>query len=117
MSQPPQDSHGNRHLPSFVDGLAMTDPYRIPYSITKTQDPADRFQDITTAQFAPRCESLRAWHIKKHLGSGENLPALAFIGPQSPMPTILVFACIKTGYKLLLSSPRDTHEVTLALLQ
>ncbi|KAM0339571.1 hypothetical protein ACHAPU_010870 [Fusarium lateritium] len=116
MSQLAQISHGNRLLPTLVDEIAATDPNRVLYSITKTQDPADGFQDITTAELA-RGVNRCAWHIKKHLGRGENFPTLAFIGLQNPIYAILVLACIKTGYKLLLLSPRNTPEASLSLLQ
>jgi acyl-CoA synthetase (AMP-forming)/AMP-acid ligase II len=116
MSQPTHQSHGNRLLPSLVDEIGLTDPDRVLYSITKTQDPADGFQDITAAEVA-RGVNRCAWHIEEHLGRGESFPTLAFIGPQNPIYAILVLACIKTGYKPLLLSPRNTPEASLSLLE
>ncbi|KIL93894.1 hypothetical protein FAVG1_02456 [Fusarium avenaceum] len=116
MSHPTQQSHGNRLLPSLVDEIAVTDPGRVFYSVTKTQDPADGFQDITAAEVA-RGVNRCAWHIEHHLGRGENFPTLAFIGPQNPIYAIVVLACIKTGYKPLLLAPRNTPEASLSLLE
>ncbi|KAM0544004.1 hypothetical protein ACHAPJ_012029 [Fusarium lateritium] len=107
---------GERLLPSLVDEIAATDPDRIFYSITKTQDLSQGFRDITAAEFA-RGVNRCAWHIEKHLGRGQDFQTLAYIGPQDPAYGILILACVKTGYKLLLLSPRNTPEASLHLLQ
>ncbi|KAM0444808.1 hypothetical protein ACHAQK_002326 [Fusarium lateritium] len=116
MSLPSHRSRGTRLLPSLVDEIAVKDPNRVLYSITKTEDPADGFQDITAAEVA-RGVNRCAWHIEEHLGRGENFPTLAFMGPQDPIYAILVLACMKTGYKPLLLSPRNTPEASLSLLE
>ncbi|KAF4439349.1 NRPS-like enzyme [Fusarium austroafricanum] len=115
MSQPTQSPRGKRPLPSLVDDIATTDPHRVLYSITKTQDPAAGFRDITAAEVA-RGVNRCAWYIEKNLGRGQNFPTLAFIGPQTPIYAILVLAAIKTGYKLLLLSPQNTIEADLSLM-
>ncbi|KAF4961276.1 hypothetical protein FSARC_10223 [Fusarium sarcochroum] len=116
MSPSAYQPRGERLLPSLVDEIAATDPDRVFYSITKTQDPSEGFRDITAAEFA-RGVNRCAWHIEKHLGRGQNFPTLAYIGPQDPTYGILILACIKTGYKLLLLSARNTSEASLHLLQ
>ncbi|KAM0425254.1 hypothetical protein ACHAPT_009571 [Fusarium lateritium] len=111
-----QTEHGRRLLPSLVDEIAISDPERVFYSVTKTNNPADGFQDINAKAFA-RAVSRCAWHIEKHLGRGQNFPTLSYIGPQDPVYAILTLACVKAGYKLLLISPRNTLEATLSLVQ
>lgn len=113
---PPPDSLGQRLLPSVVDELASTDPNRILYSIARTKDPGEGFQDVTVQQFAQAVDRC-AWHIEESLGHGDNFPTLAYMGPQDAMYAVLVLAVIKTGYKLLLNSPRNSLEAHLSLLE
>ncbi|CAM1502330.1 Fc.00g043140.m01.CDS01 [Cosmosporella sp. VM-42] len=107
---------GERLLPSLVDEIAKSEPSRVFYSVAKTKDPADGFQDIdaeTLAKAVDRC----SWYIEKTLGRGHDFPTLTYMGPQDVVYAILILACIKTGYKLLLNSPRNTLEAHLSLFE
>lgn len=112
--QPPGDL-GRRLLPTVVDKIAAIDPQRVVYSFMKTQDPADGFQDVSASTFAKAVDRC-AWHIEKSLGRGTGFPTLLYMGPQDLVYAFIVLAGIKTGYKILLSSPRNTLEVQLSLL-
>ncbi|KAJ2994170.1 hypothetical protein NUW58_g1628 [Xylaria curta] len=103
-------------LPSLVDSLAQSDPSRVLYSVTKTKEPADGFNNICAADFA-RAVDRCSWFIEQNLGPGNGFPTLVYLGPQDLNYAILVLASIKTGYKLLLVSPRNTIEAHLSLLQ
>ncbi|KAI1123749.1 hypothetical protein F5Y10DRAFT_45890 [Nemania abortiva] len=103
-------------LPSLVDELARSDPSRILYSYAKTKDPADGFEDVSAAVFA-RAVDRCSWFIHQTLGPGKDFPTLVYIGPQDLNYAILVLASIKTGYKLLLVSPRNTLEAHVFLLE
>ncbi|KAI0197610.1 hypothetical protein F4808DRAFT_294517 [Astrocystis sublimbata] len=104
-------------LPSFVDNLARSSPSRILYSFAKTKNAAEGFRDVSAAEFA-RAVDRGSWFIDQTLGGpGKDFPTLIYIGPQDLNYGILVLASIKTGYKLLLVSPRNTLEANLSLLQ
>ncbi|KAI0478019.1 hypothetical protein F4859DRAFT_520911 [Xylaria cf. heliscus] len=105
----------NLLLPSLVDELARSHPSRILYSFAKTKDPADGFRDVGAADFA-RAVDRCSWFIDQNLGSGKDFPTLVYLGPQDLNYAILLLASIKTGYKLLLVSPRNTVEANLSLL-
>ncbi|RYP68643.1 hypothetical protein DL769_005480 [Monosporascus sp. CRB-8-3] len=107
---------GQRLLPSLVDEIAETDPHRVLYSIPKTKDPSDGFQDISAKTFA-RAVHRCSWYIEKNLGRGQNFPTLTYMGPQDAVYAILVLACIKTGYKLLLNSLRNALDAHLFLFE
>ncbi|OTA69204.1 acetyl-CoA synthetase-like protein, partial [Hypoxylon sp. EC38] len=107
---------GQRLLPSFVDEIARSDPHRVLYSVAKTKDPAEGFLDIDAKTFA-RAVDRFAWYIDEQLGRGHGFPTLTYLGPQDPLYAIAVLACIKTGYKLLLNSPRNTLEQHLFLFE
>ncbi|KAH8157064.1 hypothetical protein CIB48_g11185 [Xylaria polymorpha] len=102
-------------LPCLVDELARSDPSRILYSIAKTKNPTDGFRDVTVAEFG-RAVDRCAWFIEKSLGRGINFPTILYMGPQDLNYAIVLLASIKTGYKLFLSSPRNTLEAHLSLL-
>lgn len=106
---------GERLLPTVVDEIAHSDPDRILYSVMKTRNPEDGFQDINAREFA-RSVDRAAWYIEQSLGPGVGFPTLVYMGPQDLVYGILVLACIKTGYKLFLTSPRNTLEAHLHLL-
>ncbi|RYP00943.1 hypothetical protein DL764_006344 [Monosporascus ibericus] len=116
MTQIPPAEVGQRLLPSLVDEIALSDPDRVLYSIAKTKNVADGFHDISAKAFA-RAVDRCAWYINKNLGSGRDFPTLTYIGPQDAVYAILILACVKTGYKLLLNSPRLTLEVHLSLFE
>ncbi|KAI1739540.1 hypothetical protein F4680DRAFT_466372 [Xylaria scruposa] len=110
---PPENS--SQLLPSFVDDLARSHPSRILYSFARTKDPADGFRDVCAADFA-RAVDRCSWFIDQNLGPGIDFPTLVYLGPQDLNYAILVLASIKTCYKLLLISPRNTVEANLSLL-
>lgn len=114
IPSPPPGIAGQRLLPCLVDEIADTDPYRVLYSIMKTKDPAEGFLDITAQDFA-RAVDKCAWHLRDLLGQAENFPTLTYLGPQDLVYAVLVLASVKTGYKLLLTSPRNSLDAHLAL--
>lgn len=109
---------GRRLLPSYVDEIAKADPDRVLYSVTKAHDPKDGFQDITSKAFA-RAVDRCAWHIENNLGRGwgQDFPTLCYMGPQDLVYGVVVLACVKTGYRVLLNSPRETLRAHLSLLE
>ncbi|KAI0890636.1 uncharacterized protein GGS22DRAFT_194569 [Annulohypoxylon maeteangense] len=107
---------GERLLPSLVDEIALSDPHRVLYSVAKTKNLKDGFDDIDVKSFA-RAVDRFSWYIDEHLGKGQGFPTLAYIGPQDILYAISVLACIKTGYKLLLISTRNTLESNLSLFE
>ncbi|KAI0424717.1 hypothetical protein F5Y09DRAFT_323623 [Xylaria sp. FL1042] len=104
-----------RLLPSLVDELAQSDPSRVLYSVAKTKNPADGFRDISAAEVS-RAVDRCSWLIENALGRGVDFPTILYLGPQDLNYAIILLASIKTGYKLLLSSPRNTLEAHLLLL-
>lgn len=107
---------GHRLLPSVLDELATTEPNRILYSVPLTKDPKDGFRDISTKTFA-RAVDRCAWYLEGILGRGQGHPTLTYLGPQDLTYGIVVLASIKTGYKMLLNSPRNTLDAHLSLFK
>lgn len=113
---PPGDL-GRRLLPNVIDELASTDPERVIYSYTRTKNPADGFRDVTVKALS-RAIDRCAWHITEQLGPPkEAFPTIAYMGPQDVVYTILIMASVKAGYKVLLTSLRNTIEAHLHLME
>jgi thioester reductase-like protein len=105
-----------RLLPSLVDEIAQSDPDRVLYSIAISKDISKGFQDINAKTFA-RAVNRCSWYLEENLGRGNDFPTLTYMGPQDLVYAILVLASIKAGYKLLLSSPRNTLDAHLSLFK
>ncbi|KAI5461942.1 hypothetical protein BGZ63DRAFT_354238 [Mariannaea sp. PMI_226] len=109
-------NRGERLLPSLVDDIALSDPGRILYSVPKTENITDGFHDINAKDFSKavnRC----SWYLERTLGKGKDFPTLTYLGPQDVVYAIIVVACIKTGYKALLSSARNPLPTHLSMLE
>ncbi|KAI9659318.1 MAG: hypothetical protein M1821_001576 [Bathelium mastoideum] len=106
---------GNRLLPTLVDEIAANDPTRIIFSYPSTAKLEDGFRNVQFGEFANainRC----SWWLEEKLGRSETFGTLAYLGPVNPTYLIIVFAAIKVGYKLFLSSPSNSIETHVKLL-
>lgn len=106
MVPAPPGNVGQRLLPSVIDEIAQYDPSRILYSINKTKDPADGFQDITFRAFAQAVDRC-AWHLEKTLGHGHNFPTLLYMGPQDVVYAILVCLNGSEAFSSFYGRPRS----------
>ena len=92
---------GRRLLPVVVDEIAEKEPRKTFISMGRSADPKDKFKDITFQAFA-RAINRCAWWIEENLGRGSDFQTLfTYLDPQDIRHAILVFAAIKTGYKVL----------------
>ncbi|KAF4633769.1 hypothetical protein G7Y89_g4340 [Cudoniella acicularis] len=111
----PPDSGGKRPIPTVIDELAITDPTRVIFSVPLTANIKDGFEDITFDALS-RAINRCAWWMERTLRRSETFETLNYVGPQDLRYVVLLFASIKTGYKLFFSSPRNSEEGHLALL-
>ncbi|KAF2999575.1 putative secondary metabolism biosynthetic enzyme [Neopestalotiopsis sp. 37M] len=111
------ENAGRQLLPTLVEEIAQSDPDRVLYSVAKARDPADGFRDITAKEFS-RAVDRCSWYIEHNLGKPlKNFPTLAYMGPQDVVYAILVLASVKTGYKVLFTSLRNTLDANLSLFE
>ncbi|MCJ1476643.1 hypothetical protein MMC13_005311 [Lambiella insularis] len=76
----------------------------------------DGFRDVSYSQLAGAINKL-AWLIQKKLGRSKTFATLTYMGPLDLMYPIFAVAAQKTGYKALLTSPRNSLEAHLSLLE
>ncbi|KAI9676690.1 MAG: hypothetical protein M1822_008253 [Bathelium mastoideum] len=116
MVSPPVAA-GKRLMTSIIDDVARSDPERCFMSILENDDKTNAFRNISYACFA-RAIDRSAWWIEGLLGKGVGFPSIAtYLSPMDFRHVILIFAAIKTGYKMFYSSPRNRPEVQVALLE
>ncbi|MCJ1251009.1 hypothetical protein MMC30_008240 [Trapelia coarctata] len=108
-SSPPRPLHQKPQLlPHIVDGMARARP-QAPYAELPVSPTSydEGFVKVNYAAFANLVNGL-AWWLKDTLGVGENFETLAYIGPNDVRYNGLMLAAVKTGYKTLFTSPRNS---------
>jgi len=91
---------GHRLLPVLVDELAANEPHKVFISVGRTGDAKDGFIDVTFGAFA-RAINRCAWWIEGTLGRDSSFQTLfTYLEPQDLRHAVLIFAAIKTGYKV-----------------
>ncbi|KAI0543404.1 hypothetical protein F4679DRAFT_568949 [Xylaria curta] len=107
---------GRRLLPHVVDDHASKKPDQECFSIPRTSNPEDGWIPITYKAYATAINSL-SHSIINQLGhpDRDTFPTLAYIGPNDARYVVLFIAAMKTGYKALFISPRNSHEAQMSL--
>ncbi|KAK6205730.1 putative secondary metabolism biosynthetic enzyme [Pestalotiopsis sp. IQ-011] len=108
--------YGRRLLPSYLDEIAKTNPGRVYAAIPKTAAVEDGYMDVTIADLA-RCANFMAQWIEERFGKSQNFETIAYVGLSDLRGVALFLAAIKTGYKLLLASPRNPAKSNLSLME
>jgi thioester reductase-like protein len=108
---------GRRLLPNAIDDLARSEPQRTLYSIPIGSTASDGFRSVTASEFA-NAVNRAAWFLENALGGkGVNFETLGYMGPNDIRYFILVLGAVKSGYKLLLSSPRNSVDGHVAVAE
>ncbi|KAJ4385395.1 hypothetical protein N0V93_009823 [Gnomoniopsis smithogilvyi] len=107
--------YGRRLVPQVLDELAVTDPQRVYAAIPRTADVKDGYQDITVADLA-RCVNFTSKWIEEKFGTSSNFETITYIGLSDLRSIVTLLAAIKTGYKLLIPSPRNPASVNYHLM-
>ncbi len=100
-----------------LDDVAATDPDRVLFSYRRRTIPRMVSEIVTAAGFAPSRRSVRVAY-REAPGPGFEPSNINLPGPSEDIVySMLALACHKTGYKLLLNSPRNTLEAHLSLFE
>ncbi|KAI0554221.1 putative NRPS-like enzyme [Xylaria curta] len=97
-----------RTLPQIVDDLARDKPnYAYGCWLVNHNSSSASVHTITYAQLCNIVNRL-AWWLIEQLGRDRQGEVLTYVGPNDVRFTALVLATIKTGFKLFLTSPRNS---------
>ncbi|KAI9685585.1 MAG: putative NRPS-like protein biosynthetic cluster [Bathelium mastoideum] len=105
-------------LPHILDYLATTQPNGLfaEYPISATSY-SDGYHSVTYSDFANAVNGLAFW-LQDSLGPPKTeYEVLTYMGPNDIHYLALVLACIKAGYILFLTSPRNSVSAHLKLLE
>ncbi|KAF2965609.1 hypothetical protein GQX73_g7969 [Xylaria multiplex] len=108
-------AYGRRLMPTVLDDLAARSPARVYAAIPKTNDVKDGFRDITVADVA-RMVNFIAWWVEGRFGKSDKFEAIGYIGIADVRGPILFQGLIKSGFKILLLSPRNTASTNISLM-
>ncbi|RGP69682.1 hypothetical protein FSPOR_4494 [Fusarium sporotrichioides] len=112
--------HGeNSVLIKLIEKIATEDPER-PFLFVPSSDNAeDGWEPVTFLQLNNAIDYLAhslSNTITRSLDD-EEFPTIAYIGPNDMRYTIILFACIKVGFKALFISPRNPAAVQVSLFE
>jgi acyl-CoA synthetase (AMP-forming)/AMP-acid ligase II len=93
---PPSPECGRRLPPVLLDQTAAEDPERILYSIAKSNQMQDGFQDLTYKTVANAVNRCASW-LKSTLGT-DKPRVFCYLGPLDLRYIILVLAAPKAGH-------------------
>ncbi|KAF5867602.1 putative nrps-like enzyme protein [Botrytis fragariae] len=104
----PTTSSTKELLPNLVDAIAATEPEAIfaeyPVNLVSYES---GYQKFSYGSLANAVNGI-AWWLQEKLGPGEDFPTLAYIGPNDIVVNAFLLGAVKTGYKALLISPRNS---------
>lgn len=105
-----------RPLPHVVDEVAATHPEKVWMSIPKSNDIREGYRDVTFERLAKAVNKMARW-IERTIGTSKSRETLAYMGNNDTRYIITVLAALKTGYKILLTSTRNSTEGQRSLVK
>ncbi|KAK2602112.1 hypothetical protein N8I77_008672 [Diaporthe amygdali] len=113
---PPRD-YCKKLLPVAIDEIASKEPHR-PWASLPVDDwdLAQGFEEITFGALANAINKV-AHTIEAAFGRSSNFEAFAYLGVPDVRYHLVQMAAIKTGYKVLLSSPLNSTNVHASLME
>ncbi|KAH8886201.1 acetyl-CoA synthetase-like protein [Thozetella sp. PMI_491] len=109
--------YGRRLLPATIDEIATHSPHRIWASLPYDDaDLSKGYEDITYARFAGAINRL-SWTITNAIGQSSAFETIAYYGAGDVRYFMMQMAAAKAGYKVLFSSPLNSEDTHITLLE
>ncbi|KAM5346106.1 hypothetical protein ACJ41O_009111 [Fusarium nematophilum] len=103
-------------LPAVWDMIAAAEPDRPVVSIAKGHEVEDGYRDITARMMA-NAVNRAAWFLERKLCKSDSFQTICYLGPSDLRYPILLAAASKAGYKTFWTSPRNSLEAHLRLME
>ncbi|KAL2273595.1 hypothetical protein FJTKL_04192 [Diaporthe vaccinii] len=108
--------YGSRLLPAVVDETAESHP-DLPYGyVPVSTNVGDGFKAVSFSDVATAANFLATW-IQQNLGTSTSFETIAYMGPGDLRYVVVFLAAVKCGYKVLLTSPRNSAWMNASLLE
>ncbi|GAB7340817.1 hypothetical protein MBLNU457_7181t1 [Dothideomycetes sp. NU457] len=102
-------------LPRLVDDVASRNPEQTWILVPKSDNLEDGYRPVTFASLARAVNKMSRW-IEKTIGISETRETIAYMGVNDTRYIIFLLAALKTGYKILLTSTRNSTEGQRSLI-
>ncbi|KAF4553644.1 AMP-binding enzyme-like protein 20 [Elsinoe fawcettii] len=103
-------------LPRVVDDIATNHPDQTWMFIPKEDDIGKGYRAVSFSQLATVVNKMARW-LEKTIGTSDSRETIAYMGTNDTRYIITVLAALKTGYKILLTSTRNSVEGQRSLLK
>ena len=103
-------------IPVVWDRMSKNEPDRVIASIPHGAELEDGYRDVTVREMADAINRA-AWFLDKELGRSHTFETLCYLGPSDLRYAILMSAAAKTGYKTFWTSPRNSLEGHIRLME
>ncbi|PHH81827.1 hypothetical protein CDD82_7761 [Ophiocordyceps australis] len=104
-----------RLLTEIIDHLSETEPDATWLEYPKsTSDYAAGFNAITYRALANAVNGL-AWHLHRNVEKTSEFQTIAYIGQNDARYALMLYACIKAGFKVFFTSPKNSVSTHLGL--
>lgn len=108
--------HIPKPLPAIWDLIADSEPDRVVVSIAIGSEVEDGYRDITARCLADAIHRA-AWFLEAELGKSDTFETICYLGPSDLRYPILMAAASKVGYKTFWTSPRNSFEGHIKLME
>ena len=105
-----------RPLPHIVDQVASEHPDKVWVSLPKSNDIREGYRDVTFEQLANTVNIMARW-IERTIGTSDSRETIAYMGINDTRYIVTILAALKTGYKILLTSTRNSTEGQKSLVK
>lgn len=105
-----------RPIPAVWDHIAETEPDKVLFSIPIGSEVSDGYEDITARTFADAIHRA-SWFLERELGRSTTFETLAYLGPSDLRYIIIMSAASKIGYQTFWTSPRNSFEGHVKLME
>ncbi|RYC56734.1 hypothetical protein CHU98_g9467 [Xylaria longipes] len=109
-------NYGQRSIPDIIDDVAKNEPLRVFASIPVSEDLSNGYIDVTYRAVS-NAINRASWWLSESLGLANTSEVFSYIGPNDLRYSIFLVAAIKCGYQMMISSPRNSREYQVELLQ
>lgn len=103
-------------IPAVWDRMARDDPDRAIACIPIGTEVEQGYRDITARAMADAINRA-AWFLERELGRSETFQTICYLGPSDLRYPILMSAAAKTGHKTFWTSPRNSLEAHVRLME
>ncbi|KAI9147253.1 chitinase [Paramyrothecium foliicola] len=106
----------NHLITTIIDTVAKREPNSVWLEwLTSEQKGVSRLRTITYGTLSEAVNKV-AWLIHNNVKKRAGFETITYLGPIDAAYSIVLYACVKAGYKVLFTSPRNSLDAHLKLI-